>query len=187
MFAKEIAGEQTGGMIEPARPLIVPEMPTGPEAAPVMIAKPENLDAPPAPPGGGHLNAPVQDDEAMRIRMAKLQQLEEAVKAKTGVQVGAPRSSGSTPGGRTPATGAPQSRAEVLARISEVQQQINAQRESNPTAAYQERRAGRQLGRSATVADLGQCRRRQHVRAIRRHRQRPLEAGFPARSAAHAV
>jgi hypothetical protein len=51
MFAKEIAGEQTGGMIEPARPLIVPEMPTGPEAAPVMIAKPENLDAPPAPPG----------------------------------------------------------------------------------------------------------------------------------------
>jgi len=77
----------------------------------------------------------------MRIRMAKLQQLEEAVKAKTGVQVGAPRSSGSTPGGRTPATGAPQSRAEVLARISEVQQQINAQRESNPTAAYQERLA----------------------------------------------
>ncbi len=141
MFAKEIAGEQTGGMIEPARPLIVPEMPTGPEAAPVMIAKPENLDAPPAPPGGGRLNAPVQDDEAMRIRMAKLQQLEEAVKAKTGVQVGAPRSSGSTPGGRTPATGAPQSRAEVLARISEVQQQINAQRESNPTAAYQERLA----------------------------------------------
>jgi len=141
MFTKEIAGEQTGGMIEPARPLIVPEMPTGPEAAPVMIAKPENLDAPPAPPGGGHLNAPVQDDEAMRIRMAKLQQLEEAVKAKTGVQVGAPRSSGSTPGGRTPATGAPQSRAEVLARISEVQQQINAQRESNPTAAYQERLA----------------------------------------------
>jgi hypothetical protein len=28
-----------------------------------------------------------------------------------------------------------------LARISEVQQQINAQRESNPTAAYQERLA----------------------------------------------
>ena len=155
MFAKEIAGEQTSGMIEPAKPLVVPEMPTGPNTAPVMIAKPENLDAPPAPPGaapGGRLNAPVQDDEAMRIRMAKLQQLEEAAKARTGVQVGAPRSSGSAPGGRT-TTGTPQNRGEVLARLSEVRQQIDAQRDSNPTAAYQDRLAqirGMGIGGSGT-------------------------------------
>jgi type IV secretory pathway VirB10-like protein len=75
----------------------------------------------------------------------------------------APRSSGSTPGGRTPATGAPQSRAEMLARLAEVQQQIDAQRE-RPDRRLSERlaqlrgmgvggrgRAGRQLGRSASL------------------------------------
>jgi type IV secretory pathway VirB10-like protein len=96
---------------------------------------------------------------------------QEAVKAKTGVQCRcAPRSSGSTPGGRTPATGAPQSRAEVLARISEVQQQIDAQR-SNPTAAYQ----------AAPGADSRHGRRRQRrgsgraawARAVRRSSCKP--------------
>lgn len=138
MYANEIAGEATAGIIEPAKPLIVPDMP---EAAPVMIAKPENLDAPPAPP------PPMQDDEAMRIRMAKLQQLEEAVKAKTGVQVGAPRSSGST--------AAPQTRQDVLAQIAAAQQQINAQRDSNPTAAYQQRLAQIRANTSAAGSGAG--------------------------------
>jgi len=147
LFASEIAGDQKDGIIPPAaaKPLQVPELPTPATAdGAVLIARPDNLDTPPKPPtlaSGGTPQSGSRDEELNRIRMAKMQQLEEAVKAKTGVQVGAPRSSGSTPGGRTPATGAPQSRAEVLARISEVQQQINAQRESNPTAAYQERLA----------------------------------------------
>ena len=33
MFAKEIAGDKTGGLIEPASPLKVPDMPTGPASA----------------------------------------------------------------------------------------------------------------------------------------------------------
>ncbi len=147
MFAKEIAGEQTSGIIEPSKSLLVPEVQAGPGASPVMIAKPD-LDTPPLPPGSGqlmqpggsHPAPPVNDDEAMRIRMAKLQQLEEAVKAKTGVQAAAPRSSGSAPGAKAPSSN-PQNRDEVMARIAEVRQKIDAQRDSNPTAAYQERLA----------------------------------------------
>lgn len=135
MFAKEIAGEQTGGIIPPA--LIVPEMPPGPAAAPVLIARPENPDAPPLPPSGGNLTPPV-DEEANRIRMGKLQMLEEAVKAKTSVQMVAPRSAGSSPGA---ASGAPQSRDEMLARLATVRQQIDARRADDPTAAYQSRLA----------------------------------------------
>ena len=142
-FAQDIVGDHTGGMIAPAKRPVVPEMPTGPEPAPGMDTPPAPPLAPPgAAPGAapGRVNAPVQDEEALRIRMAKLQQFEEAVKAKTGVQVGAPRSSGSAPGGRT-TPGTPQSRGEILARMAEVRQQIDAQRDSNPTAAYQERLA----------------------------------------------
>jgi len=133
LFAKEIVGEETGGIIAPSQPLVPP-------ADPVLIAKPD-LDAPPPPPGqtAQPMQAqPETDEEAMRIRMAKMQQLEAAVKSKTAVQTGAPRSSGSTPGGRTTA---PQTREEVLARIAEMRQQADAQRPNNPTAAYQERLA----------------------------------------------
>jgi type IV secretion system protein VirB10 len=40
MFAKEIVGDKTGGLIEPASPLKVPDMPTGPASAPLEIARP---------------------------------------------------------------------------------------------------------------------------------------------------
>ena len=137
MFAREIAGERTGGMIEPARAPAFPDLSSGATpGAPLLIARPDNLDAPPAPPS--RLNAPVNDDEANRIRMAKMQQLEEAVKARTGVQMVAPRSAGSPQGGRT---GAPQTRSEALARLAEARQQADAQRETDPTAAYQARLA----------------------------------------------
>ena len=139
MFAREIAGERTGGMIEPApaRAPVVPELSSGvTPGAPLLIARPDNLDAPPTPPS--RLNAPVNDDEANRIRMAKMQQLEEAVKARIGVQMVAPRSAGSPQGGRT---GAPQTRSEALARLAEARQQADAQRETDPTAAYQARLA----------------------------------------------
>ena len=137
MFAREIAGERMGGMIEPARAPVIPDLSAGvTPGAPLLIARPDNLDAPPTPPS--RLNAPINDDEANRIRMAKMQQLEEAVKARIGVQMVAPRSAGSPQGGRT---GAPQTRSEALARLAEARQQADAQRETDPTAAYQARLA----------------------------------------------
>lgn len=138
MFANEIVGDMTGGMIEPASALVPPEMPTEaepnpatPEVEPILIARPDNLNAPPAPPRG--LDQPARDDEADRIRMAKLQMLEEAVRARTGVQTAAPRSSGSSLGG------APQSRDDMRQQIASVRQQIDDARRDDPTAAYQAR------------------------------------------------
>jgi type IV secretion system protein VirB10 len=127
MFAKEIAGEQTGGMIQPASQLIPPDLDAPPAGEPVMIARPENLDAPPRPPAGsGALQQPERDDEAERIRMAKLQRLEEAAKARTGVQMATPRSAGSAPG----SVGG-----------TAVRQQAEGARTEDPTAAYQARLA----------------------------------------------
>src|ERR1043166_7236865 len=78
-IASEIAGKQKDGIIPP-------------ESKPILIARPENvdvnLDAPPQPPrsaGGGSLQT-AADEEMSRIRLAKLQQFEEAMKAKTTVQ-----------------------------------------------------------------------------------------------------
>jgi type IV secretion system protein TrbI len=107
MIASEIAGKQKDGII-PA------------ETQPILIARPENLDSPPKPPGspGGVLPQASHDDELTRIRTAKLQQFEEAVKAKTTVQATAPRSSGS------PFSGAPASREDALARIAAARRQI---------------------------------------------------------------
>lgn len=142
MYANEIAGDHlAGGFVVPAETLVVPEMNEAPAEAPaidpVLIARPADMNAPPMPPtGGSQLNQPMDDDEAQRIRMAKLQMLEEAIKAKTTVSVIAPRSSGSAPGG---STATPQTRDEMAARLASVRQQIEAQRSDNPTAAYQAR------------------------------------------------
>jgi hypothetical protein len=100
------------------------------------LSRDPDLDAPPPPPSG-NLGQPVHDDEADRIRMAKLQMFQEAVKAKTGVRVDAPRSSGSS--GAQPGT--PQTRDEMLSRLAAVRQQIGAQASGDPTAAYQARLA----------------------------------------------
>lgn len=145
MFAKAIAGEQTGGMIQPLSRLTPPELDTAPlpmpVSEPILIARPENLDVPPQPPAGSGLaqpGQPARDDEAERIRMVKLQRLEEAAKARTGVQVAAPRSAGSAPGAEV---GAPHSRDEVLARLVALRQRAEGARLDDPTAAYQARLA----------------------------------------------
>ena len=129
MFANEIAGSQKDGII-PAERLIVPEL------SQVPIARPENLERPPTPPASSNSRS---NDELERIRMAKLQQLEEAIKAKTGVQVTAPRSSGSTPAGATTNRSVPATRDEALAKLAAVRQQIDAQTSDDPTAAYRAR------------------------------------------------
>lgn len=147
IFADEIAGDMIGGIIEPASALVPPvsagmlneaePTPATPEVEPILMARPDQPDAPPwgglEPPDGG-----VYDDAADRIRTAKIQMMEEAIKAKTTVQVIAPRSSGSTPGGNT---APPQTRDEMVARLAAIRAQIDAQRADDPTAAYQARLA----------------------------------------------
>ncbi|EGQ8544902.1 conjugal transfer protein TrbI [Vibrio parahaemolyticus] len=151
MFANEIAGTQTDGFIPAAEPPVVPSLdePVAPDAeapqednqgtAPVTVARPVNPDLPPAPPQNTGSQGQ-RDDEAERIRMAKLQMLEQAVRAKTGVQATAPRSS-SDGSSSQPVGSRPQSRQEMINEIARVRQQIAANRSDDPTAAYQQRMA----------------------------------------------
>jgi type IV secretion system protein VirB10 len=160
MFAKEIAGDRKDGIIpQAAAPLTPPTDLNAPPAPPaaasgaVAIARPTgNLDAPPTPPNSSQ-DRPLQngprDDELNRIRMAKMQQLEEAIKAKTSLNATAPRSSGS-PG----YSGAPMTRDEQLARLASVRQQIDASTRDDPTAAYKARLAQLQ-GSGAIPAGSG--------------------------------
>ena len=62
----------------------------------IIIERPTDLDLPPAPPPLDHSNAS-RDAELEHIRLLKRQQLEEAIKAKTSVNVIAPRSAASAP------------------------------------------------------------------------------------------
>jgi len=131
MFANEIAGIQQEGIIqaEPAQPLMVPEQPK------IIVARPENLDAPPTPPLSD--TNPHRNEELERIRMAKMQQLEAAIKAKTEVQVTAPRSAGSTPGGKSDRSlNPPTTRDEAITQLAALRQQIDAQTHDDPTASY---------------------------------------------------
>lgn len=167
MFAQSIAGDKSGGIVEPAQPPLVPELPDVAASA-VQIARP-SLDQPPRPPGrrtdadrpslappgrpGGRV--PVGDDEeSNRIRIAKLQVLQEAAKAKTGVQFAAPRSSGST-SAAAGFTGAPQTREDVLSRLAALRQQVETQRSTDPSAAYQARLAQIRTMATATGATAG--------------------------------
>jgi type IV secretion system protein VirB10 len=142
MFANEIAGSHKDGII-PATPLVVPEI------SQILIARPENLDRPPMPPTSTNSRS---NDDLERIRMAKQQQFEEAIKAKTGVQVIAPRSSGSTPGG-TPNRSVPATREEGLVKLAAVRQQIDAQTNNDPTAAYRARMQQLQISGLGGEAD----------------------------------
>lgn len=150
MFAKEIAGDQKDGMVQ-AKGAVPPAVPDLAAPNSVAIARPANLDVPPAPPGTlapptsqqqaqGQQVRSARDEEADRIRMMKLQQFDEAVKAKTSLSVAAPRSAGSNPAASPLGMqGTPASRDEALARLAAVQQQIEANTRDDPTAAYKAR------------------------------------------------
>lgn len=131
LLAAMITGDFKDGMIpSKAPPPVIPDMPQE-----ILIARPDNLDLPPMPPGG-QMHREINPDTE-HIRMMKMQQFEEAVKAKTHVTMVAPRSAGSSPGfvpsGVTP------SREEALAQLAAVRQQIATQANDDPTAAYQAR------------------------------------------------
>lgn len=138
VFAKEIAGDQKDGIIqaktEPVRP--VPELVSVP--GPIGIVRPVNLDEPPLPPTSQQ-QAPVQqgrsarDDETERIRTMKLQQFEEAVKARTALPVAMARSTASSsPAGRMTPAGNDDTRE----RLNLLRRQFEGSSGDDPTAAY---------------------------------------------------
>ncbi len=131
-LAQLITGEFEEGVIEPSLASIdAIEL----QQQDIMIARPDHLDVPPLPPGGQKLaDEPITPDNS-HIYQMKMQLFEEAVKAKTNVGMVASRSTGSAPSD-TQSDGTP-SREEALARIAQVRQQIDAQREHDPSQAYQ--------------------------------------------------
>lgn len=130
MFASEIAGSEKDGFVAPAK-AAAPPMPEIPPPGTIIVARPDDLEAPPRPPGGA---LPLEEQRGMeereRSRMDKLRQLDEAVRSRTTVQATAPRSAGSAPGG------VPLSREGALTQMAALQQQADAQGRDNPAAAY---------------------------------------------------
>lgn len=157
MFANAIVGDQKDGIIQAATP---PTIPPPPESAVVQqttlaVTKPENPDLPPAPPASteqqraqkqqmaqGGTRSPLED-EAVRIRTMKLQQLDEAVRARSTLQIVAPRSPASSLASASPtnalAGSVQASSDEVQARLAAVRQQIQATATDDPTEAYKAR------------------------------------------------
>lgn len=124
MLAKQIAGEQQAGVVPPLMPPLdvasAPEVPASGEQVLMPPAPPMTVAD--APPAGTPMPAmSPQNDMAEGVKSAKLQQLEQAVRARPGVSPGMARSSGSAYGG------APQSRQEALDRIASVRSQIDQQ------------------------------------------------------------
>lgn len=140
MFAKELAGDQQDGIIQAKNvPLrSVPELVPMPPS--IGIVLPVNLDEPPLPPNSQR--TPVdqvgsaRDEEAERIRVMKLQQFDEAVKAKTALPVAMARSAASN---LSAARITPAAQNDVQDRLAAIRQQMTANTGDDPTAAYNAR------------------------------------------------
>lgn len=162
MFAKALAGDRPDGIIKP-RPAKVAAPPTAPgggtaPSAPtstpgsVVVVRPDNPDAPPTPPnsaGGQHQNSPngqnganspnAGDEAANHLRAMKLQELDDAVKAKTSINPVAPRSSANAAAGPVPGYA-----DNTPARLAAVRQQLATMNPDNPTEAYKSKLAALQ-------------------------------------------
>ena len=146
-FASLIAKDYIGGIIEPKAQSINSDSAAKSPIQGIIIERPSDLDRPPLPPSLNAAADPSHHTDIEHIRMLKRQQLEEAIKAKTNVNVIAPRSTGSSPDLTN--AGAPRTREEMLAKLASVRQQIDANLREDPTAAYHARLAqlqGRGLG-----------------------------------------
>ena len=140
--AREIIGDHHDGVVmaRAVAPLVVP-------GDPMMGSSPSPLSPLPAP---AELPRPPERDEiAERIAQAKLARLEEAVRARTTVQVDAARSVPSS----VVSVGTPANRTDALARIAAAQQQAGAALAGDPTAAYRARVA--QLQAAGLVPSSG--------------------------------
>ena len=168
VFAREIAGDRQDGIIQ-AKSAPVPSLPeSAPLPGTITIVRPVNLDEPPL--ALGEVEAPnsqqqtqvqqgrvPREEEAERIRIMKLQQFDEAVKAKTALPVATARSVASNP--VLDSTGTqpePTGRDEALARLAALRQQIDASDSDDPTVAYKARLQQIQgVGGGATAAAGG--------------------------------
>ncbi len=105
-----------------------PSPSAAPPLPPVLVAR---SDQPPLPPP---MTRPLRaDPDRERVRLAKLQQLEDAIKSRTTVSTTAPRSRASAP-----VTAAPGGREDVQARLAAVRQQLAAAGDrSDASASYQ--------------------------------------------------
>lgn len=126
LFAKELAGERRDGMIAAALPYQ--------EENDLRAANP---DLPPAPPLSITAQTSQQQADVERIRQLKLQQFEEALKAKTGVQL-------------------PQARERAAPPATPIPRPAGISAGTDPTAAYQQRLAQiRKAGLGGTGAMNG--------------------------------
>ena len=138
MLAKAIAGDQKDGIIQAknAPVLTAPDLVAVPLS--IGIARPVNLDEPPLPPNSQQ-QTPVQqgrstrDEEADRSRMMKLQQFDEAVKAKTALPVALARSTASS---SSDAPVMPTGRDDMQERMAALRQKINANTGDDLATAY---------------------------------------------------
>lgn len=164
-FAEALIANQDGGLITPDAPPALVEPPVEPLEAPVadplsatpppplepypLILPDDALLPPPAPPS-------VEEEAAQRIRAMKLQMLEAAARARTGVETGAALTQRRT---FSPSLlgDAGQSRDDMSAQIAAVRQQIDAALQEDPSAAFQarlEQIRGLDSGGAATAAPI---------------------------------
>jgi type IV secretion system protein VirB10 len=132
--ADEIAGQLTGGIVPSASALMdMPPLPDDSESPALTGITPNNLDLPPTPLNPPPQTPSAEEELAARIRQVKLQQFEEAVKAKTTVSALAPRSPGSVPV-------VSDSLAEQQAKLAKLIA-ANQNTETDPMVAYKKRLA----------------------------------------------
>ena len=159
-LADRIAGSRRAGIIPPApsKPIMRPELPAsespmvgaesldvqGPVNGEILIARPDDLEAPPKPTRAGGVQLVAGQplarthtgEEAEALRQAKIQQLQDALKAPSTVSFTLTRSERPAPmiESKTESSSPSDSRTS----LSEAKQQIaKAARSDDPTKAYQ--------------------------------------------------
>lgn len=126
MFARAIVGDQSGGIINPLKPPELPDMPTSTQQAASNNLQKSQV----GPLRKQELQQQAgRDQEAEKIRMSKLQRLEQAAQAKTTVQIALTRGSGN---------GSTRGSSELLA---ELRGKIDAEKKIDPMASYKEKLA----------------------------------------------
>jgi type IV secretory pathway VirB10-like protein len=158
-FAAQVIGGHNGGVIPAAHQPGPPDIPKPKETlqeAKVPVAMPENLNSPPPPPDRTTQQRTPEEQEAERIRQAKMQAFETAVLAKTTVPVRDLRTKQARQG--TPTADAP-----VLEQIDAMRKHIESLQGQNggPTQPMTRGAAGTgttafAASDNATRNDLGQ-------------------------------
>ncbi|MCU7927506.1 MAG: TrbI/VirB10 family protein [Candidatus Thiodiazotropha sp. (ex Dulcina madagascariensis)] len=136
-LAQGMVGDKEG--IIPAEKPEIPELPAEPEPQ-IIVAKLVDPERPPIPPQQKQLQQdlkqPERDEEADKIRAAKFAMFQEAVKAKTGIEVVLPGSSGSS---YSTSSRMPRTRDEMVQRIEALRRDAAATSVDDPATAYKAR------------------------------------------------